>query len=290
MLRYTGSPNNDYCLGGARDSAAEYPTANPLQDNFHGDFSAPIRACPEQPIRPNPLVTKLETFVRLGSEEIEALEVLSRHPKSYKAEQILIHEGSTIGYVCLIVEGIACRYKLLPGGRRQIMAYLIPGDLCDVQFVVSNRADHSVSLVADSSVVKISTQKLIDVIARFPRIGLALSLTGLVENAILREWLLNIGQRDAMQKLSHFFCEMSERFRAIGRVDDDGSFELPINQATLADTIGLTSVHINRTLQRLRNAGLIRLCHRRLTILDTNRLAAVAEFDETYLRTRRPQD
>ena len=178
---------------------------------------------------------------------------------------------------------------MLVGGRRQIMGYLIPGDICDVHFVMFNTPDHSVALVGDSQVVNIPTHKIRELTLRFPTIERALSLAGLVDCSTLREWLLNIGQRDAMQKLSHFFCEMLVRLKAIDQIHVDGSFELPTNQATLADTIGLTPVHINRTLQRLRTAGLIRLCQRRLTILDAARLAAVAGFDGDYLRIRHSQ-
>lgn len=291
MLRFTGSQQNEHYPAAARVNDADYLVTEPVQDNFGRDCSAPVtRTWSDRSPLANPLVAKLETFVQLGAEEIGALEALCRNPKSYRAEQILIHEGSSIGHVCLIVEGLACRYKLLPGGRRQIMGYLIPGDLCDVHFVVFNKPDHSVALVGDSVVVRIPVHAIMELIIRYPRIERAMSLASLIDNAILREWLLNIGQRSALQRLSHFFCEMSSRLNAIGRVNEDGSFELAANQVTLADTIGLTSVHINRTLQRLRSGGLIRLCHRRLTILDKNRLAAIAEFDEGYLRVGRPQE
>ena len=292
MLRYTGSTSNDYCLPERQSSAAAYQGFDTGQLAFHRDCPSPIdHAHPTKaPPTNNPLVRKLETFVKLSTDEIGALEALSRSPKPYRTEQIIIHEGAAVDHVCLIVQGLACRYKLLAGGRRQIMGYLVPGDICDVHFVMFNTPDHSVALVGDSQVVKIPTHKIRELILRFPPIGRALSLAGLVDCAILREWLLNIGQRDALQKLSHLFCEMSVRLKTIGRVHEDGSFELPANQVTLADTIGLTSVHINRTLQRLRTDGLIRLRHRRLTILDMNRLAAIAEFDESYLRMRRPLD
>ena len=292
MLRYTGSASNDYCLAERQGSAVAYQDSDTGQDTFHRDWPSPVnhRHFSKPPETSNPLVRKLETFVTLRTDEIDALEALSRHPKQYRADQTLIHEGAAVDHVCLIVQGLACRYKLLAGGRRQIMGYLIPGDICDVHFVMLNTPDHSLALVGDSQVVKIPTHKIRDLILRFPKIERALALAGLVDCAILREWLLNIGQRDAMQKLSHFFCEMSVRLKAIGRIHDDGSFELPVNQMTLADTIGLTPVHINRTLQRLRTAGLIRLCQRRLTILDPTRLALVAGFDGNYLRMGHSQD
>jgi CRP-like cAMP-binding protein len=104
---------------------------------------------------------------------------------------------------------------------------------------------------------------------------------------ILREWLLNVGQRDALQRLSHFFCEMADRLQSVGEENDDGSFDLPVNQVTLADTLGLTTVHVNRILKRLRGEGLIKLSHRRLAILDRDRLARLGGFDGAYLSPRR---
>ena len=230
------------------------------------------------------LAARLSTFGKLGNTEIEALDQLSRTAKPMRSEQILIHEGTPTHSLYLIVSGLACRYKMLPGGRRQILGYLIPGDLCDIHFAIANTPDHSVALVGDSSVARIPTRELTQLMLTYPKITRALTLASLIEAVILREWLLSVGQRDALQKLCHFFCEMAVRMEAVGRTNDDGSFELPVNQVTLADTLGLTPVHINRTLQRLRNEGLIRLCQRRLAILDRERLAHIAGFDGAYLR------
>ena len=247
----------------------------------------PSRGWPKPAVTaPNSLVTRLSAFVRLNGEERDALAMLSSNAKPFRADQILVHEGSSSNSVYLILSGLACRYKMLAGGRRQILGYLIPGDLCDIHFVIANRPDHSVALVGDSSVARIPTWRIAELIARYPNIGRALTLAALIDAVILREWLLSVGQRDALQRLSHFFCEMAVRLEAIGGTNADGSFELPVNQITLADTLGLTPVHINRTLQRLRNDGLIRLCHRRLAILDRDRLAMIAGFDDSYLRVR----
>lgn len=291
MLRYTGP--------GASDDGSVNPdiSGGYLAGKFEHPSPRRTFLAPADVVRPDPapwptnsLVRKLETLARLGSDEIDALVALSRFPKLVRSEQILVHEGASIDHVCLVVEGLACRYKMLAGGRRQIMGYLIPGELCDIQFLVCNTADYSVAAVGDAQVVKIPVHKLADVIARYPKIARVLSMSALIDCSILREWLLNIGQRDAVEKLSHFFCEMEFRMNAVGRVDHDGSFELPVNQAALADTIGLTPVHVNRTLQRLRTAGLILLSHRRLSILDQERLAAIAGFDAHYLRPGRLAD
>jgi CRP-like cAMP-binding protein len=220
----------------------------------------------------------------LSSDEISALEAVSRNVKSLRAEQVLIHEGSRTDMVYLIVKGMAARYKLLPNGRRQILGFLLPGDVCDLQFLHLGKTDHSVGLLSDSEIVRIPLQTFRDLVQSFPGIGRAMWIAAMIEVAGLREWLLNMGQREALQRLSHLFCELSVRMKAVAQADEDGSFFMPINQATLADATGLTAVHVNRTLQRLRADSLIRLRQRKLTLLQPERLAAIADFDDFYLR------
>lgn len=231
----------------------------------------------------SPLVTKLQCLVQLSSADAAALEGIARNPRHFHAEQILISEGVPLGQLHLIVEGFGYRYKILASGRRQILGYLIPGDVCGLDFADTDKPDHSVALMSDSLIAGISVQELRALRSSRSAVDQAFSAAALVDQAILREWLLNVGQRSAFERLSHFFCEMSVRLGAIGHVNEDGSFDLPLNQVALADTTGLTTVHINRTLQRLRKDGLIELRRHRLMIPDPKRLAAVAGFDEEYL-------
>lgn len=236
-------------------------------------------------LAPCPLVRKLGDFVLLNEDEIAAIAELSSAPIPYRSGQILVHEGDAADYIYMLTQGMGCRYKLLPSGERQILGYIIPTDLCGIRLGALRRSDHSVALLSDSLLVKVPMWRMLDLLRRFPKVERALALSALLDVAILREWLLNIGQRNAYQKLCHFFCEMSVRLHSVGQVHDDGSFDMPINQSALADTTGLTCVHVNRTLQRLRHEGLIALRHRRLTILDFDRLATNAGFDDDYLRS-----
>ncbi len=251
-------------------------------------LSSCVRLAPPPVDRPddraNAFTTRLGRFVELDHEEISALDQIARHPRRYRAGEILFHEGSHPQHVCLIQEGFALRYKCSRDGKRQILGYLIEGDICDAHFTIFNKCDHSVQLLTDALIVQIPTQVLMETIVRYPRIERAILLTTLVEKAMLREWLLNVAQRDACQKLAHFFCEMAARLTAVGLANDDGSISLPLTQRELADTVGLTTVHANRTLQRLRSDGLITLTHRRLTILDPDRLCELADFNQDYLR------
>lgn len=276
--------------------APEMPHSQPYATVLESRFSTidvTSLACRDLADRAKPrasslsqLVRKLSAFARFNSDEVGALESLSRRSRLYRREQILIHEGSPSDSIYLIVTGLACRYKMLANGRRQILGYLIPGDLCDFHFTIANQPDHSVVVVTESSAARISIKMFTEVIERYPNIAQAMTLSTLGDVAVLREWLLNVGQRNAMQKLSHFFCEMANRLEAIGGIGIDGSFELPVNQVILADTLGLTPVHINRTLQQLRSMGLINFCHRRLKILDRDRLSEIGDFNSTYLNSR----
>jgi len=239
-----------------------------------------------QPSQPeiNPLVASLSKFVSLDQADIQAIEHISRHRRKFQATETLVHQESRSKFVCLLLSGLAFRYRHLPDGKRQIFGFLLPGDLCDTHFVISNKCDHNVALLSDAEVAMISISELMGVIVGHAKIERALLMTSLVDAAILREWLINIGQRDAIQKLSHLFCELSARMHSRGAVNPDGSFSIPITQAELADTIGLTPVHVNRSLQRLRREGLVVWSGRRLTIVNRASLEMIAGFDGQYLQ------
>lgn len=280
MLRYTGASasgvevHQSYAGPPADDSAS---LTSDLSARIPSQTSANVED------RGKSLIAKLSTFIPLGAAETEALRSLTRNICGVSADQVIIHEGIKSDHVFLVVEGLACRYKMLPSGRRQILGYLIPGDMCDAHYMVFNRPDHGMAALCDSKVAKIPIARIAEIVAKYPQLATAFAYSALVDTAILREWLLSVGQRQAEQRLAHLICEIGARLKMVHRVMADGSFDLPINQATLADTIGLTLVHTNRIVQRLRQAGLISLRQRRVTILDRPRLLALAGFDENYL-------
>ncbi len=236
----------------------------------------------------NPLIEKLKRFVPLTELECGALRHLTRNAKIHRRGTDLIKEGEKPMSVFLMTEGWAFRYKHLADGSRQISAYLIPGDVCDVQIFLFERMDHSIGLLSDAKVVAIPAAEMLDIMDRFPRIERAFFWATLVDESTLREWLLNIGQRTAKQKLAHLFCELCIRLRVVGLVDDSGMYTLPPIQSELGDTTGMTTVHVNRSLQRLRADGLISTKDGTLTILDFPKLARLADFDEEYLHTDGP--
>lgn len=233
---------------------------------------------------PNPLIERLDLFVTLGAEEREAVAALCVTRRMYRANDTLVREGSRPDRVCMILSGVAFRYRYLANGRRQIFGYLLPGDLCDTQFVILNESDHNVGLLCDTEVAVIPLPALMSAMVQYPKIERALLMMSLVDAAMLREWLLNVGQRDAGQKLAHFFCELCARQHAFGPDDKHLGISFPLTQVELADTIGLTVVHVNRILQRFRREGLLNWSRRHVDILDYPQLELLAGFDASYLR------
>jgi CRP-like cAMP-binding protein len=230
----------------------------------------------------NPLIRKLSNYIDLPQADRTVLEALSRKPEHIVAHTDLIREGAAPDRVYLILTGWACRYKVLPDGQRQIMAYFIPGDLSDQRIFVLTRMDHSIATMTAASVVVIPAQTMIDLTDGHPRIAQALWWNTLVDEAVTREWVVNVGQRKALERVAHLICEMFVRIRAVG-LSDGLSFDFPITQTDLADTVGLTLVHTNRILQNLRAERLIAWTRHRLTILDFDRLATLSMFNPQYL-------
>jgi CRP-like cAMP-binding protein len=243
---------------------------------------------PESKSPNDPLLAKLNRFVALDDKDRAALSRLSRNAKRLPRGSNLICEGDKPASVFLLLEGWAFRYKCLADGHRQIMAYLLPGDLCDVRIFLFEEMDHSIGLLSDALVAKIPAAEMLDVLDHFPRIERAMMWATLVDEATLREWLLNVGQRNALQRIAHLFCELCVRLGIVGLVENTKTYALPLTQTELADTTGMTTVHVNRSLQRLRKDGLIVTRSGKLTILDFDRLADVAGFSRTYLHTDGP--
>lgn len=234
------------------------------------------------------LISKLSRFVPLDEEEQGALKKLVRNAKRVQRGVDLISEGEEPGCVFFLLDGWAFRYKTTADGGRQIMAYVIPGDLCDGQIFLLAKMDHSIGLLSDALVAKVPAVEMLDLMDRYPRIERALMWATLVDGATVHEWLMNVGQRQAEQRLAHLFCELFVRMKVVKEVDEHGTFTLPVTQSELADTIGVTTVHVNRSLQRLRKAGLVALREGRLTMLDFGGLAAISGFNQTYLHTDGP--
>ncbi len=213
-----------------------------------------------------------------------AIEAMTRSQRTLGPGQALAREGTRPESICVVIDGLAYRYRHLADGRRQILGYLLPGDLCDTQFVIFDECDHDIGTLCTSRVASIPLTTLMSTMVKFPKIERGLLMMSVVDGAINREWLLNLGKRQAFEKLGHFFCELTMRFQIIHDNARGKEVDVPLTQVELADTMGLTVVHVNRVLQRFRREGLLNWSRRHFQILDFERLATLSGFDPRYLR------
>ncbi|MDG4892334.1 Crp/Fnr family transcriptional regulator [Mesorhizobium sp. WSM4976] len=234
-----------------------------------------------------PLIRKLEKFTRLSQADKEMLvRIAAQRIRRFTAREDIIHEGEKPEFINLINEGWACRYKTLDDGRRQIIAFFLPGDLCDLNVFILKEMDHSIGAITPVAISEISRTDFDEMMIGHPRITQALWWESLVAAAIQREWTVNLGQRDALERMAHLLCELFIRLEASGCTSDN-SCEFPLTQTELGETLGMSTVHVNRTLQELRASNLIVLKDRTLTIPNLQALQDVALFNANYLHLDR---
>ncbi|NUQ18633.1 MAG: Crp/Fnr family transcriptional regulator [Sphingomonas sp.] len=226
--------------------------------------------------------SKLEAFTRLSADDKSALAQVTGNVRTVDARRDLVSEGDEPRFVHLVLDGWGCRYKTLPDGKRQIVSFFLPGDFCDLNVYILQSMDHSVGAITRMKVAAITPDEMNSLMNSRPRITQALWWEDLVSAAVQREWTLNLGQRDAYERIAHLLVELYLRLRAVGRAQH-GRCDFPLTQNDLAEATGLTAVHVNRTLQELRRNGLIELDRKQLHILDLDRLMDVAMFNPNYL-------
>ncbi|MHB0775166.1 Crp/Fnr family transcriptional regulator [Halomonas sp. WWR20] len=227
-------------------------------------------------------MTKLEKFLTLSSEDKRLLSEAVTRVETIDKDQEIISQDERPDHVHLILDGWICRYKYLEQGKRAIMAYLIPGDMCDVHITLLDHMDHSVRSLTPVKVAYLPRETLERFFQDNTTLARAFFWAALVEESTLREWFVNVTSRPADKRLAHLFCEMQVRHRAAG-LTQGNSIDFPLTQNDLADAMGITPVHTNRVLQRLRREGMVAFGNKRMTIHDWEGLKAFAEFDLGYL-------
>jgi CRP-like cAMP-binding protein len=176
------------------------------------------------------LIRKLERYGQLSAEERQVLEDAPSSEKQFRADQDMVREGERPSHCILILDGFACRYKLLANGKRQIMAFEIAGDLCDLNSFLLGELDHSIGTLTPCTVALIPHTTIRDITERYPRISRALWRSTLIDAAIFRAWMINIGRREAYERVAHLFCETLLRLKAVG-LATDSNYDLPVTQA-----------------------------------------------------------
>jgi CRP-like cAMP-binding protein len=231
----------------------------------------------------SPWITKMEQFTCFSSDERARLETLSAaRQEDYAARQDIVREGDTPTEIHIVLSGLATRYALLPDGSRQIMAFLIPGDMCDAEVFVLSEMDHSIGALAPTRCAVIPARTMKGLLREVSPLAEALWWSTMTDSAVLRQRIVDHGRRDARERIAHLFYEMLIRYRMVGLAPDN-RFEFPVTQDELADATGLTPVHVNRMVQQLRDGGLIEMKGKVLRVIDPEGLKQVARFNANYL-------
>jgi CRP-like cAMP-binding protein len=234
------------------------------------------------------MIRKMESVFAVTDDERQALETLPMQLAVIKADQDIVRIGDRPSRCCLILSGFACTYKVTAEGKRQIVSFNLPGDIPDLQSLHLKVLDTSIATISTCRVGFITHEALRDICDRYPRITAAFWREALIDAAIFREWVLNVGRREAYTRMAQVLCELLVRLRAVGLVEDHVC-DLPITQGEFADALGVSNVHVNRVLQQMRADGLIETKGTQLKIPDWDRLKQVGEFDPTYLHLENNQ-
>jgi CRP-like cAMP-binding protein len=229
-----------------------------------------------------PMVRKLQLWQPLTELDTEAVLALPHTVRTLDAGQYIVWDGDKPQYACLLLGGFAYRHKLTGNGSRQILSIHMKGDIVDLQNSLLGVADHNVQMLISGQVAMIPVEAMRAIAFRHPHVGMAMWYETLVEGSIFREWIVNVGRRDARTRIAHLLCEFAMRLE-VADLGEHSSYELPITQEQLGDAVSLTPVHVNRTLMGLEGDGLISRTKRVITIHDWTQLAKTADFQPRYL-------
>ncbi|WP_354044389.1 Crp/Fnr family transcriptional regulator [Devosia sp. UYZn731] len=207
------------------------------------------------------------------------------NPLKYVLREDLIREGDRPGPVFIMLEGWACRYKILPNGTRQILAYLMPGDCCDLNIGLLDEMDHSIQVITPALVATVERTDMDAIMDKHRSIAKAMYIAQLVDEGTMRSWITSMGRRTSVERVAHLMCELYLRARNVG-LEFEPELQLPLTQLLLADSLGMTAVHVNRILKMLRLSGAMTLKRGSLNIVDPAKLLQIAGFDENYLHRK----
>jgi len=224
----------------------------------------------------------LRKRTEIGSEEERAIRNAVAETRRLPPDEVAVHSGVELSSSLMLLDGWMARSKDLESGERQVTQLHIAGDFADLHAFTLKCLDHDVVTLTDCTVAVVPHDRLKQITEQYPHLARVYWFMTNIDAAIHREWALSLGQRSAISRMANLFCELRVRLEQIGRTRGD-TYELPLTQRELAECLGLTVVHANRTLQELRRRGLVEFENRQLTIVDRRSLEGVAEFDPAYL-------
>ena len=225
---------------------------------------------------------KLRIRDDVSPEEESAIRALVSEVREYRPDKVVIRRGQELNESILLLDGWMARTKDLSDGGRQISELQFSGDFTDIHAFTLKKLDHNIATITPCRVAIVPHERIRATIDRFPHLGRLYWLMTNIDAAIHREWTVSLGRRSALGRMAHLFCEIRERLQITGLVEND-SYEFPLTQQELGECLGLTAVHVNRTLQELRKRKLIEVENRRARILDLPGLKFVGDFDPYYL-------
>jgi CRP-like cAMP-binding protein len=238
-------------------------------------------------IEGSPLTRKLSAFVALSKRELAVLKRLHQRRRTFVAGRDLVHQGQSEQAAYVLASGWVCSYKIQPDGSRQIVDFQIPGDFLGLRSVLLKTSDHSIEAIMEIEAVEVLVSDLFDAFADTPRLATAILWALSRDEAMVVEHLVGIGRRDADSRMAHFLIEMAARLSLVGMGDKTG-YACPLTQYHLADTLGLSAVHVNRVLRKLREDGLVTFQDGQVVFDNYDGLVALAEFDPAYLDQEGP--
>lgn len=231
---------------------------------------------------------KLRLRTTISAEEERVIRSLVAENRRWPADRILVRAGEQLNVSMLVLDGWLVRSKDLPSGERQVTEIHVPGDFADLHGFTLKQLDHDIISITECVIGYVPHERLTALTETYPHLTRVYWLSTNVDAAISREMGLSLGQRSAISRMAHLFCELHTRLSIIGRTDGD-TFEFPLTQRELAECLGLTVVHVNRTIQELRRRMLVETANRHIRILDRQGLQTLAEFDPGYLQLHRRQ-
>jgi len=228
------------------------------------------------------VIRKLGRFAQLDETDRQAIQALPARIETHVAGIVLAKDGARATHCTFLIDGFACRHKETRDGTRQIVSFHLPGDVLDLQNLYLHRNDSALQTLSPATVARVAAEDLRALAAERPRIAEALWRDSLIDAAITREWVVNVGRRSAMSRIAHLLCEYAAR-REMAGYGPSERFDLPMTQEQIGDATGLTSVHVNRKLHELEDMGVIARERRDLHIRDRARLKRIGDFDPAYL-------
>ena len=232
-----------------------------------------------------PLLQKLETVESLSDAERSAAVALCDDVRTIARHKDIVSEGDRPRHIHIILRGWAARYSIVPDGGRCITAFLLPGDFCDIHVTTLDVMDHSIIAITDCEVAFVPTDQIDEITRSTPVLTRALWRSTLIDESILRQWLVNSNRRDAVDTIGLLLCELYARLELVGLVNDN-RLKLPLTQEHLGDATGLTAVHVNRKIRDLREQRLLTISDGELHLPDIPSLAKYCKFDPQYLHLK----